>query len=73
MIRINLLPHREERRKAQRRQLGMLAVGVACVGIALALLIHGVMAGYLSVQNDPTRRSSRATPVLTRKFPKSSS
>jgi type IV pilus assembly protein PilN len=52
MIRINLLPHREARRKASRRQLVVLAVMVAVVGLALAALVHGVIAGYVAVQND---------------------
>jgi type IV pilus assembly protein PilN len=51
MIRINLLPHREERRKAQRRQLGVLADGAAVAAIAVALLVHGVIAGYVGAQN----------------------
>jgi len=61
MIRINLLPHREARRKASRRQLVMLAVGVAVVGIALAALVHGVIAGYVSAQqarNDFLKREN---------------
>ncbi len=52
MIRINLLPHREERRKAQRRQLGVLAVGVAIIGLAIAALVHGIIAGYVDAQNE---------------------
>jgi type IV pilus assembly protein PilN len=52
MIRINLLPHREARRKASRRQLVMMAVMVAIFGIAVAALVHGVIAGYLAAQND---------------------
>jgi type IV pilus assembly protein PilN len=52
MIRVNLLPHREERRKAQRRQLGILALGVAIIGLALAALVHGVIAGYVDAQNE---------------------
>lgn len=52
MIRINLLPHREARRKASRRQLVMMAVMIAVVGIALAALVHGVIAGYVAVQDD---------------------
>jgi len=52
MIRINLLPHREARRKASRRQLAVMGVMVAVIGIALAALVHGVIAGYLAVQND---------------------
>jgi type IV pilus assembly protein PilN len=52
MIRVNLLPHREERRKAQRKQLGILSGMVAALGIAIVVLVHGVIAGYISIQND---------------------
>jgi type IV pilus assembly protein PilN len=52
MIRINLLPHRQERRKAQRKHLAILAGMVAALGIAIVVLVHGVFAGYLSIQND---------------------
>jgi type IV pilus assembly protein PilN len=52
MIRINLLPHREERRKASRRQLGVLAAGIAVLGIVIAATVHGVIAGYVSAQNE---------------------
>jgi type IV pilus assembly protein PilN len=52
MIRINLLPHREERRRAQRRQLGVLAAGVAVIGLAIAAAVHGVFAGYVAAQQE---------------------
>src|SRR5262245_32313772 len=52
MIRINLLPHREERRKAQRRQLGVLAAGTVGIGMAVWLAVHGVIAGYVANQNE---------------------
>jgi type IV pilus assembly protein PilN len=52
MIRVNLLPHREERRKASRRQLGVLAAGFAILGLAIAAAVHGVIAGYVSAQNE---------------------
>ena len=51
-IRVNLLPHREERRKAQRKHLGILAGMVGALAIAIVVLIHGVIAGYISVQSD---------------------
>ena len=51
-IRVNLLPHREERRKAQRKHLGILSGMVAALAIAVVVLIHGVIAGYISVQAD---------------------
>jgi type IV pilus assembly protein PilN len=52
MIRINLLPHRQERRKAQRKHLAVLAGMVAALGAAIVVLVHGVFAGYLAIQND---------------------
>jgi type IV pilus assembly protein PilN len=52
VIRVNLLPHREERRRAQRKQLVVLAVMVAALGIAIVVLVHGVIAGYITIQND---------------------
>ena len=52
MIRVNLLPYREERRKAQRKQLGVLAGMVTALGIAIVVLVHGVIAGYIAIQTD---------------------
>jgi len=52
MIRINLLPHREERRKAQRKHLAILAGMVSALAIALVVLVHGIIAGYIAVQTD---------------------
>jgi type IV pilus assembly protein PilN len=52
VIRINLLPHREERRKAQRKHLAILAGMVAALSAALVVLVHGVIAGYIAVQDD---------------------
>ena len=52
MIRVNLLPHREERRKAQRKQLGVLTGMVTALGIAIVVLVHGVIAGYIAIQTD---------------------
>jgi type IV pilus assembly protein PilN len=68
MIRINLLPHREERRRAQRRQLGVLAAGMAGLAVAIALLVHGVIAGYLSNQNDRNEYLKRANAGLDKEI-----
>ena len=68
MTRINLLPHREERRKEQRRQLGVLAAGVAAVGIAITLLVHGVIAGYVSAQNDRNEYLKKANASLDKEI-----
>lgn len=52
MIRINLLPHRQERRKAQRKHLAILAGMVAALGVAIVVLVHLTFAGYQAIQND---------------------
>jgi type IV pilus assembly protein PilN len=52
VIRINLLPHRVERRKAQRRQLGIAAGAFAVVGLVVAGLVHTVIAGYVDAQTE---------------------
>jgi type IV pilus assembly protein PilN len=48
MIRVNLLPHREERRKARQKQLGILAALTA----VLALAICGLVWFYFNAQID---------------------
>ncbi len=52
MIRINLLPHRAEKRRAQRRQLGLLAGLFAVAAVIVAALVHTVIAGYVSTQTE---------------------
>ncbi len=52
MMRINLLPWREARRAAQRKQLAMLGGMVAALGIAIVILVHGLLATQLAFQND---------------------
>ncbi|HTS55765.1 MAG TPA: PilN domain-containing protein [Burkholderiales bacterium] len=51
MIPINLLPHRQERRKAQQRQFLVLAGGTVGVGVALVVLVHGFLAERIDTQN----------------------
>ena len=50
MIRINLLPHREEKRVAQKRQMGVIAGGVAVIGILSVLLGYTIIAGFIEQQ-----------------------
>ena len=52
MIRINLLPWRAARRKAQRQHLGVLGGMVAALGLLIVGAVHLTIAGYISVQND---------------------
>ncbi len=50
MIRINLLPHREEKRKAQRQQFFALSGLIAVLAILIIVMVHGVISGYISQQ-----------------------
>jgi len=51
MIPINLLPHREARRKAQQRQFLALAGGTIGLGVAVVVLVHGFLAQRIETQN----------------------
>ena len=51
MVRINLLPHREQKRQARQRQFVSLAVGLAILGIAVVGLGHVVIAAQIDNQN----------------------
>lgn len=52
MIRINLLPWREARRKAQRQHLMVLGGMVSVLGLLIVGAVHLTIAGYISAQND---------------------
>jgi type IV pilus assembly protein PilN len=52
MMRINLLPWREARRKAQRQHLGVLGGLVAVLGLLIVGAVHLTIAGYISNQSD---------------------
>jgi len=50
MIRLNLLPHREQKRQARKRQFFSLAIGLAVLAVAVVALVHVVMAGRIENQ-----------------------
>jgi type IV pilus assembly protein PilN len=50
MIRINLLPHREIRRKQQEQQFYILLGGVAVIGIAVWFVVHTYLDDQYSIQ-----------------------
>ena len=52
MIRVNLLPWREARRKAQRQHLGVLGGMVAVLGLLIVGAVHLTIAGYIAVQSE---------------------
>lgn len=51
MIRINLLPHRELKRKARQRQIAVLAGLVGLLAIVVVMSIHTINAGKIDYQN----------------------
>jgi type IV pilus assembly protein PilN len=51
MVRINLLPHREQKRQARQRQFISLAIGLAILGVAVVGLGHIVIAAQIENQN----------------------
>lgn len=50
MIRINLLPHREEKRKARRQQFFALLGLVTVLASLIVLLIYSIIGGYIAAQ-----------------------
>lgn len=50
MIRINLLPHREQKRQARQRQFVSMAIGLAILGIAVVGLGHVVLTARIENQ-----------------------
>ena len=51
-IRINLLPHREQKRQARQRQFISLALSLAVLGLAIVALVHGILAAQIENQKD---------------------
>ena len=52
MIRINLLPHREIKRQARRRQFYILCGVIAAIGAAVVGIVGGFITGQISSQNE---------------------
>ena len=50
MIRINLLPHREEARRNRRQQFYVLSVLVLVAGLVIALAVHTLLAARVDAQ-----------------------
>ncbi|TAH44421.1 MAG: fimbrial protein [Betaproteobacteria bacterium] len=50
MIRINLLPHREERRRQRRKQFYVLSGMMVALGALIGVLVHTIYAGYIGEQ-----------------------
>lgn len=52
MIRINLLPHREEKRKARRQQFYGLLVMISVLAGLIVFLTYSIIDGYISSQEE---------------------
>jgi type IV pilus assembly protein PilN len=50
VVRINLLPHREEKRAARQRQFISLAISLAILGLAVVGLVHGFLGAQIDNQ-----------------------
>jgi type IV pilus assembly protein PilN len=61
MIRINLLPHREQKRQARQRQFVSLSIGLAILGLAVVLLVH-VLLGT-QIENQQSRNTLLKTEI----------
>lgn len=68
MIRVNLLPWREARRKAQRQHLGVLGGMVGVLGLLIVGAVHLTIAGYISVQSDRNEFLKRENVRLDREI-----
>jgi type IV pilus assembly protein PilN len=61
MIRINLLPHREQKRQARQRQFFSLSIGLAILGLAVVLLVHVILG--TQIENQQSRNSLLKTEI----------
>ena len=55
VVRINLLPHREQKRAARQRQFISLAVSLGILGLAIVGLVHGFLATRSTTRRAATR------------------
>jgi type IV pilus assembly protein PilN len=68
MIRINLLPHREEARKAKRQQFYILAGVVSGLAAVLVFIVFSVLASYIDSQTDSNEFLKREIAVLDKQI-----
>lgn len=55
MIRINLLPHREQKRAARQRELAFLAGSVSVLGLLIVFMVHTILG--TQIENQGARNS----------------
>lgn len=55
MIRINLLPHREQKRAARQRQIAFFAGAIAAIGLLLVFVVHSILGAQVDNQGERNR------------------
>ena len=68
MIRINLLPHREEKRKARRQQFYSLLGMVSVLGALIVFFVYSVISGYISAQEAKNEFLKKEIAVLDKEI-----
>ncbi|MBS1189212.1 MAG: Fimbrial assembly [Rhodocyclaceae bacterium] len=68
MIRINLLPHREEARKAKRQQFYALLGMVSVLGALIVFFVYTVIAGYVGSQEEKNEFLKKEIAVLDKQI-----
>ncbi|WP_153109649.1 PilN domain-containing protein [Propionivibrio limicola] len=68
MIRINLLPHREEKRKARRQQFYSLLGMVVVLGVLVVFLGFSVIGGYISAQESKNQFLKKEIALLDKEI-----
>jgi type IV pilus assembly protein PilN len=63
-IRVNLLPHREAKRRRQKIGFYFATGASAIIGAMLVLVVFGVLEGYLAAQRDRNERITRENAKL---------
>ena len=68
MIRINLLPHREEKRKAKRQQFYALLGLISVLAGLIVFLVYTIIGGYISVQEEKNDFLKKEIAVLDKQI-----
>jgi type IV pilus assembly protein PilN len=68
MIRINLLPHREEARKARRQQFYAMLGIVSALGAVIVFFVYSVIAGYIGSQEEKNDFLKKEIAVLDKQI-----
>lgn len=68
MIRINLLPHREEKRKARRQQFFAVAGMIVVLSGLIVFLVHTVISGYIDSQEQKNAFLKKEIAVLDKEI-----